>query len=145
EAPERVFHATDLSADALVVARENVEEHGVTVALTHGDLFAGLKGPFALVVSNPPYVTDAEVETLEPEVARHEPRMALVGGTDGLDVVRRLAVEAHARLLPGGALLIEIGSEQGAATADVLRRAGFVDVRVIADLAGRDRVVEGWR
>jgi release factor glutamine methyltransferase len=145
EVPDRTYFATDLSPDALEVARENAQTAGVAVELTAGDLFAGLDGPFALVVANPPYVEDAEIPTLAPEVAKHEPRLALAGGPDGLDVVRRLATQAFARLLPGGALLVEVGADQGPRAAEIFRRVGFVDVRVIPDLAGRDRVIEGWR
>ncbi len=145
EVPDRTYFATDVSSDAIEVARENVRTAGVAVELADGDLFAGLDGPFALVVANPPYVVDAEIPTLAPEVAKHEPRLALAGGADGLDVVRRLATQAFARLVRGGALLVEVGADQGQRAAEVFRSAGFVDVRVIPDLAGRDRVIEGWR
>lgn len=145
EVPDRTYFATDVSPDAIEVARENARTAGVAVELAVGDLFAGLDGPFALVVANPPYVEDAEIPTLAPEVAKHEPRLALAGGADGLDVVRRLATQAFARLVPNGALLVEVGADQGPRAAEILRGAGFVDVRVIPDLAGRDRVIEGWR
>jgi len=145
EVPERTYFATDVSPDAIEVARENARTAEVAVELAVGDLFAGLEGPFALVVANPPYVEDGEIATLAPEVAKHEPRLALAGGPDGLDVVRRLATQAFARLVRGGALLVEVGADQGPRAAEILRSAGFVDVRVIPDLAGRDRVIEGWR
>lgn len=145
DVPQREYFATDLSPDALEVARANAEDAGVSVRFAVGDLFAGLTGPFALVVANPPYVTEGEMQSLAPEVARHEPRTALVGGADGLDVVRRLASESFGKLVPGGALLVEIGADQGPATAEILRGAGFRRVVVRKDLAGRDRVVEGWR
>jgi release factor glutamine methyltransferase len=145
EVPDRTYFATDVSPDALEVARDNVRTAGVAVELAVGDLFAGLDGPFALVVANPPYVEDSEIPTLAPEVAKHEPRLALAGGVDGLDVVRRLATQAFARLVRGGALLVEVGADQGPRAAEIVRRAGFDDVRVLPDLAGRDRVIEGWR
>lgn len=145
EVPDRTYFATDLSSDAIEVARENVRTAGVAVELAVGDLFAGFEGPFALVVANPPYVEDAEIPTLAPEVAKHEPRLALAGGADGLEVVRRLATQAFARLVRGGALLVEVGADQGPRAAEIFRSVGFVDVRVIPDLAGRDRVIEGWR
>lgn len=145
EVPDRTYFATDLSPDAIEVARENVRTAGVAVELAVGDLFAGSEGPFALVVANPPYVEDAEIPTLAPEVAKHEPRLALAGGADGLDVVRRLATQAFARLVRGGALLVEVGADQGPRAAEIFRSVGFVDVRVVLDLAGRDRVIEGWR
>lgn len=145
EVRERAYFATDLSRGALEVARANAEEAGVRVELREGDLFAGLAGPFALVVANPPYIAAGVMAGLEPEVTRHEPRMALVAGEDGLDVIRRLVPDAATRLVPGGALLVEIGEDQGAAVRELFEAAGLIEVRVLRDLGGRDRVVEGWR
>lgn len=145
EVPDRTYLATDLSAGAIEIATQNASTAETSVTFVVGDLFAGQPGPFALIVANPPYVEDAEIARLEPEVARHEPRLALAGGADGLDVFRRLVSEAFERLASGGALLVEIGSDQGPRAAEIVRRAGFSDVRVLPDLAGRDRVVEGWR
>lgn len=145
EVPDRAYFATDVSSGALEVARANVVDAGVPVELVEGDLFAGLEGPFALVLANPPYIAAPVMEGLEPEVTKHEPRIALVAGEDGLDVIRRLVPEAASRLIRGGALLIEIGEDQGPVVRALFEASGLVQTRVWRDLAGRDRVVEGWR
>ena len=97
--------------------------------------------PIDWVVSNPPYIPSAEIAALAPEVSRHEPRLALDGGTDGLDVVRRLVQQAAARVREG--VLLEIGAGQAQETARILAAAGFVDITVRADLGGVERVVAG--
>jgi release factor glutamine methyltransferase len=130
--------ATDLSPLALDVARENARRHGVSDRITfvEADLFA--EGSFDLIITNPPYVTTAELTTLQPEV-RHEPRQALDGGADGLDVVRRIVAGARAR---APRLLIEIGWQQAAAARDLALRAGWKNVQITKDLDGIDRVLE---
>ena len=138
--------AIDVSEAALAVARENAETHGVAnrVTFLHGDLFAPLDGDqrFDFVVSNPPYVADAEVDELEPEVSRHEPRLALVAGDDGLDVIRRLISEAPAHLNVGGCLMMEISPEQSEPVRDLLvQTSAFSDITVARDLARSDRAV----
>ncbi|HYC14935.1 MAG TPA: 50S ribosomal protein L3 N(5)-glutamine methyltransferase [Stellaceae bacterium] len=109
--PEAEIDAVDLSADALAVARTNVEEHGFAerIRLLEGDLFAPVAAErYDLILSNPPYV-DAEAMAALPPEYRHEPALALAGGVDGLDVVRRILAELTAHLEPGGGLLCEIG------------------------------------
>ena len=109
--PNAVLDATDLSPDALAVARRNVEEHGLQdrIRLVEGDLFAGLGAErYDLILTNPPYVTQAAAAAFPPEYAA-EPRLAHVGGADGLDIVRRIVAEARAHLNPEGALVCEIG------------------------------------
>ncbi len=146
EHPELHVTATDLSHAALEVARRNAARLGVTERVTwfQGDLFAPLPEEhiFDIVVSNPPYIAEGMLETLQPEVARWEPRVALAGGEDGLDLLRRIAADAPTRLRPGGWLLLEIGSDQGEAVARLLRAAGLRDVAVHADLSGRERIAE---
>ncbi len=134
--------ATDVSASALEVAEENRRRAAVDgrVRFAHGDLLAGERGPFDLVVSNPPYVTPAELAALEPELL-HEPREALVGDGDH-EAVARAALDA---LRPGGALVLEVGDAQAAAVGDLLRRLGYEEIAVSADVAGRERVVDGRR
>jgi release factor glutamine methyltransferase len=109
--------ATDLSGEALAVARENVERHkfGERIELRQGDGFAAVESQskFSLMVSNPPYIPSAEVEKLEPEVRHYEPRTALDGGGDGLDFYRRIAAEAGGFLHPGGRVMVEL-EEDGA-------------------------------
>jgi len=139
--------ASDVDAAALAVARANAARHGLErrVSFVAGDLFAALPGEarFDLVVSNPPYVPAAEYAALEPNVRDYEPRLALWGGEDGLDVYRRLVPGAAARLRPGGVLAVEVGSGQAAAVTDLFAAAGFTGVSERADLGGIPRVVSG--
>lgn len=106
--------ATDISLDALDVAARNAARHAVErrVTFRHADVLAGIDGPFDLIVSNPPYVPNGDEATMQPEVVRHEPRLALFAGTDGLDVIRLLLPHAAARLRPGGSLAFEFGYGQ---------------------------------
>jgi release factor glutamine methyltransferase len=148
ERPQASVVATDLSAGACEVARLNAEAHGVgsRVTVRQGDLYAAVPegATFDLVVSNPPYVARAEIDTLSPEV-RREPREALDGGPDGLDLLRRVAREGLPFLKPGGLLALEIGETQGAAVAALLTEAGYTQVRVEKDLERRDRHAFGRR
>jgi ribosomal protein L3 glutamine methyltransferase len=116
--PQAQVDATEFSADTLDVARRNVAEYGLEerVALKQGDLFADLKGPYQLIVSNPPYV-NAESMAALPEEFRREPQAALAGGEDGLDLVRRILAQAHQRLAKGGVLAMEIGHNRDAVEA----------------------------
>jgi release factor glutamine methyltransferase len=138
----------DISEEALAVARDNAAALGLDnrLALLRGDWTAGLDASeFDLVVSNPPYIASNEIETLEPEVRDHEPRLALDGGPDGLDAYRVLAPEILRVLKPGGLFLVEIGWTQSEAVEDLFRQAGALDVATIKDLADRNRVVAGRR
>lgn len=141
ELPAAELLAVDLSPGALAVARANAERHGVAgrVRLLQGDMLAPLETLVDLLVSNPPYTVLA---TIDENVRRHEPHLALDGGPDGLALYRRLLAGAPARLRPGGSLLLEIGANQGAAVA-ALARAAFPasQVAVQRDLAGLDRVL----
>ncbi|HET8653503.1 MAG TPA: peptide chain release factor N(5)-glutamine methyltransferase [Gaiellaceae bacterium] len=142
ERPDAVVVATDVSADALEVAEENRRRASVDgrVRFVHGDLLGGERGPFDLVVSNPPYVSEEELPELEPEL-RFEPRQALVG-EDGHEAVAKAALEV---LESGGALVLEVGDGQAPRVAELLRGLGYEGVRVSEDLAGRGRVVEARR
>jgi release factor glutamine methyltransferase len=136
----------DVSEDAIAVARDNAAALDLAgrAALLRGDWTAGLAdADFDLVVSNPPYIASEVIETLEPEVARYEPRIALDGGPDGLDAYRILAPEILRVLKPGGRFAVEIGYDQKDAVEALFRQAGAADVRTIRDLADRDRVVAG--
>ena len=133
----------DLSGKALSVAKGNVEANGVEARLVQGDLFEPVTGTFDLIVSNPPYIASAEIETLAPEVREHEPRMALDGTADGLFFYRRIVQESPSYLKEGGWLCMEIGYDQGAAVRQLMEAQGFATVSVIKDLAGLDRVVSG--
>lgn len=140
--------ATDASAAALGVAGENVAAHGLSdrIALLGGDLFAGLTdgaAGFDMVVGNPPYVRTADLSGPSEAVARHEPRCALDGGPDGLDVTRRILSEAPARLRAGGWLLLEVGYDQGEAVRGLYEGAGLTEVRGFRDGLGHERVIAG--
>jgi release factor glutamine methyltransferase len=147
EAPTATIFATDASADALAVARANLERLGAyRVALGQGDLFdvPSLRGRrFDLIVSNPPYIPTAEIPTLMADVRDHEPRLALDGGADGLDLVRRLVGAAPTYLVPGGVLALEIGAGQAPAVRAILEEVGFADVRAVQDAGRIERVVTG--
>jgi release factor glutamine methyltransferase len=133
--------ATDRSAGALEVARENRDRAGLEerVELVEGGLFAGVEGPFDLVVSNPPYVEPTELEALEPEVRFFEPRDALVATT----VTERIVDGAPAVLRPGAALVLEVADGDADRVGDLLKASGYGQVTVSRDLAGRERVVDG--
>lgn len=143
--PEVLVCAIDISPAALAVAQRNVERHSVAdrVRLMVGDVLNPRPSPADLIVSNPPYVPSGDYGSLPPSVRDYEPRLALEGGSDGLALVRQLLAQAPAALKPGGGILVEIGAEQGEATA-ALARTFFPQaaVRVHPDLAGRDRVLE---
>ena len=134
--------ATDLSADALAIARENARQFDIgNVTFEQGDWLEPVRDrEFDVIVSNPPYVRadDPALEALS-----FEPRDALVAGADGLDAIRRIAVDAVDVIVEGGWLLVEHGADQGAAVAEIFRDAGWQDVRTVQDLAGLDRVTLG--
>jgi release factor glutamine methyltransferase len=147
ERPTSFVMASDVSAGALSVARENALRLGAyNVALRQADLFDGLDPscPFDLVTANPPYIAAAEIDTLEPEIRDHEPRLALAGGDgDGLAIVRRIVSAARERLRRGALLAVEIGYGQGPAAAELFASAGFVAIDVRRDYARIERVVSG--
>ncbi len=142
--PAAALFATDLSADALAVARGNAQRLALDVTFLEGDLAEPLAphAPFSLLAANLPYVATGDLAGLPPEV-RAEPARALDGGADGLDLVRRLIGQAPPLLGAGGALALEIGAGQAHAAAALLTAAGFTDVRRRRDLAGIERVVSG--
>jgi release factor glutamine methyltransferase len=142
--PDAVVTAGDVSADALAVAAENAARLSLDVELVESDLLGGLGGRrFDLIASNPPYVTEGEMETLEPEVAQFEPRRALVAGPRGTEVLERLAAEAPDALAPGGWLVVECGASQAAAVRGLAAAAGAVETFVARDMGGIERVVGG--
>jgi release factor glutamine methyltransferase len=149
ERPDAAVVAVDRSAAALAVARANVARHGLAgrVRLVAGDLLGAVgRGRIDLIVANLPYLPGPSIAGLEPEVSRHEPRLALDGGPDGLDALRRLVPASAAVLRPGGGLALETsGPAQAAAVAGLAAAAGFVEVAVRADLAGVGRFVAGRR
>ncbi|MBS0333885.1 MAG: peptide chain release factor N(5)-glutamine methyltransferase [Proteobacteria bacterium] len=148
ERPAAKGLGVDVSEEALAVARDNAASLGLAgrLALLRGDWTTGLgDATFDLVVSNPPYIASHVIETLEPEVRDHEPRVALEGGADGLDHYRILAPEILRVLKPGGRFAVEIGYDQKAAVEALFREAGAFNVQTLKDLGDRDRVVAGFK
>jgi release factor glutamine methyltransferase len=139
--------ATELDPGALAWAEPNARRYGVE--LLAGDLDAPLPAELAgrvdVLCANVPYVPSGAIATLPTDVRDHEPRLALDGGPDGLDVLRRLVTRVGHWLAPGGGLLCEIGDDQAEAAAALLTGAGLAEVAVHPDLAGRDRILEGTR
>jgi release factor glutamine methyltransferase len=138
--PELRITATDVSEEALDVARRNAQEHAVGIALVRSDWFESIAAdPFDLIVSNSPYVAagDPHLERGDP---RFEPRLALLGGDDGLACIRRIAARARQWLRPGGSLLLEHGYDQGESCVTLLREFGYTGVADFRDLAGLPRV-----
>ena len=134
---------TDISKQALLVAKENARLNDVTAEFERSDLFDSISEKFDVIVSNPPYIPTDVIFTLMPEVAQFEPYQALDGKEDGLYFYRKIIKECTEYLNPNGTILFEIGHDQGEAVSDMLRQNGFDDVRVIKDLAQNDRVVMG--
>lgn len=134
---------TDNSTAALAVAEQNRKRLGLRATWIESDLFEKVGGHFDLILSNPPYIPSAVIEELDPEVRAFEPRMALDGGPDGLDLIRRIIGEAGGYLRPEGWLLLEIGYDQGSAVCRLMEEAGFRETEIIQDLERRDRVVAG--
>jgi release factor glutamine methyltransferase len=146
ELPEARVSGCDVSEDALDVARGNGERLGIGVEWIRSDLFDGLDSRrFSLVVSNPPYVAEADLAGLDPEVRDWEPRGATVAGATGLEVIERITAEARIALGPGGALVLEIGAGQAGVVAALLEGAGLADVGCQRDHAGIERIVWGRR
>ncbi|MDX2055426.1 MAG: peptide chain release factor N(5)-glutamine methyltransferase [Polyangiaceae bacterium] len=138
---------TDVSGDALAVARKNAERLGVSfnVGWLLGDLFQALdnNAKFDLIVSNPPYIPVEEVKELAPDIVNYEPHLALKGGGNGTEILERLIHEAPAHLNAGGTLAVEIAWNQAPQVSDLFEAAKFTNVRVNKDYGGRDRVVSG--
>ena len=143
--------ATDISADAVAVATSNAGMLGVLdqleFRLTHDQnmWLESDMGFFDLIVSNPPYISDAEMAALSREVSEHDPHIALTPGGDGLGPYREISDHAFAHLNPSGHLMVEIGWQQGPAVKQLFQKAGLTDVRILPDMDGRDRVVRATK
>ncbi len=145
--------AVDISEAALAAAAENIRRYNLedSVRLLCGNLYEPLieelDGPcFDLIVSNPPYISDAEYEKLAPNVKNYEPKQALLGGPDGLEFYRRILEQAGRFLKPDSAVMLEIGCEQGPAVKQMLEQSGlFASVEIHKDLAQKDRIAVGRR
>ena len=136
----------DISEEALKVARENAQRLGLKADFIQGDLFEPVpEKRFDMIISNPPYIETAVIETLMPEVREHEPMQALDGMEDGLFFYRKIVEKAGGFLEKGGWLLFEIGYNQGETVSNLMTEQGFHDVEVVKDYAGLDRVVLGQK
>jgi len=133
----------DLSLTALSCAAQNAKTIGVAprLELVRSDWFDGVHESFDLIVSNPPYIAAEEMAALAPEVRDWEPRMALTDEGDGLTAYRIIAAGAPGYLTPGGRRMVEIGPRQGSAVSGLFAEVGLVDISVLPDIDGRDRVV----
>ena len=140
--------AVDISPAAAAVARENAETLGLTerIAVHVGDLLAPLAGRrYDMILSNPPYIPTADIAGLMPDVRSYEPHLALDGGTDGLNIYRRLMAEAPMMLKDGGAVAVEVGIDEAAAVAALaIEHPRIVRTETLKDLAGIERVVVGY-
>lgn len=136
--------ATDLSAEALALARANAARHNVAgrITLIQSDWFQRVEGRFDAILSNPPYVPSGQLQALPREVREHDPPLALDGGPDGLGALQAIISGAPRHLKPGGRLFLEVGSDQAPAVRDLLEAEGFQAVVVHRDLGGLERVVE---
>lgn len=134
---------SDISKQALNVAKENAKLNNVAVDFERSDMFENLSDKYDMIVSNPPYIRSDVVPTLMPEVCEFEPLDALDGHEDGLYFYRKIIKECKSFLKEDGKILFEIGNDQGQAVSDMLTYAGFRNVGVIKDLAHNDRVVVG--
>ena len=136
----------DVSPAALRVARQNVGSQRLSgrvkcLTIDVRQPAAPFLGTFDLIVSNPPYVTTAEMETLDPSVRDYEPHLALWGGDDGLDFYRRITEDGYEILNDGGYIFYEIGYDEAEEVSEILKEKGFCEIRVVKDLSGLDRVV----
>jgi len=138
--PALQVHARDLSDHALAVAQTNAQRLGLEIAFSQGSWLQGITATFEAIVSNPPYIADADPHLV---ALRHEPLQALTSGPDGLDDLRAIITEAPAFLNPGGWLLLEHGYDQAAAVRQLLQVKGFVEVQSRRDLAGIERCSGG--
>ncbi|WP_114287578.1 peptide chain release factor N(5)-glutamine methyltransferase [Candidatus Halocynthiibacter alkanivorans] len=145
ECPDSTGVGCDLSDAARQMAQQNATALAVAerVDLIASDWFSEVTDQFDLIVSNPPYISAAEMQHLSPEVLRHEPHIALSPGGDGLEAYRQICAQSGPYLAPGGRLLFEIGPTQAKAVAGLMTAAGLSDILVLPDLDGRDRVLSG--
>jgi len=132
--------AVDISAEALELAKENAEANEADILFVQSDLFTRLRGRFDLIISNPPYIPSADIETLQTEVKDYEPRLALDGGADGLDIYRRIAAEAAKYLNRGGMLMMEVGEGEAEKVVRLFKNSAYS--MIVKDFNGVDRYVK---
>ncbi len=134
------YYGIDISGKALKIAEINKEKLGCPVSFIKSNLLEKINFPIDVIVSNPPYVP-LEDKRLEKEVLKFEPAIALFGGKDGLEVIRRLVLQSFEKLRPGGFIALEVGEGQSERVKEILKSAGFTDISVFRDLSGTERVV----
>ena len=132
--------ATDISADALALAKENAEANEADILFIQSDLFSRIRGRFDIIVSNPPYIPSADIEGLQKEVKDYEPRLALDGGADGLDIYRKIAQESGKYLNRGGIIILEVGEGEAQEVIKLFKSASYS--MIIKDFNGIDRYVK---
>jgi release factor glutamine methyltransferase len=146
--PQATAVAVDANPDAVAMAKENAEAHGVDrrLEVRQGSWFEPIEAgeTFDVIVSNPPYIASSVIKTLRPEVKDHDPHLALDGGKDGLDAYRAILVEARKRLKREGALILEIGHDQLPHVKQLMVQAKLNDITFEKDLAGLDRMLVGY-
>ena len=141
ERPDASVTMSDISPDALEVTAANAARISPDISIRQGNLLEGINpASFDFIVSNPPYISSADCDSLQPEVMR-EPRLALDGGEDGCDLYRRIAAEAKTVLVPGGKLMMELGIGESGYLSSLLSGLGYLDVRVRKDYSGIDRII----
>ena len=146
ERPDAVVTASDVSREALAVARQNAARLGLELRCLESDLLASIDGPYELVVANLPYIPSAQLPSLMREVKNHEPAVALDGGPDGFALIRRLSADLPRVMAPGGIVALEAGHDQLEAVAALLGEASLVEIRVKKDYGGQPRVASAlWR
>lgn len=139
------IQASDISWEALEIAKKNAINHDVKIEWIQSDLFENIEGKFDVIVSNPPYIETKTISTLSPEV-KNEPFLALDGGEDGLEFYRVLTQEAKRYLVSGGILAVEIGYNQKEKVMQLFEKAGFCEIYAKKDWGKQDRIVVGkWR
>ncbi len=143
--PSAQVYASEISPEALALARQNAARHGVAdrIRFLEGDGFAAVPAgtQFDLIIGNPPYIPTAEIETLQPEVRDYDPRQALDGGPDGLDCMRRLAREAAAFIKPDARVMLEFGEGQAEAVREIFTQQKWIVEGIVADYTRRPRIV----
>jgi release factor glutamine methyltransferase len=148
-APGALIHAVDISVDALALARENAGRHEVSsrIQFHEGDLFSAVPAQLRcdLIVSNPPYIPSARIDTLETEVRQHEPRTALDGGPDGLDFYRRISSQSAAYLRPAGRLMLELDEDGAEATREIFLKADWAVEAMEKDYNRQPRILVAHR
>ena len=144
---EKVINGTgaDISEAALKTAKKNAKTLGADCTFVQSNLFENIQETYDVIVSNPPYIRSEEISSLDVQIREHEPHQALDGGKDGLDYYRKIVPGAKNHLKDGGTLCLEIGYDQAEAVGEILSKNGFMNIEIIQDIAGLDRVVAAQR